>query len=502
LTEAPPPHIALPFDRLPLRRITETGAAHAVYGRSTRITARADSDVLDIRFSDTPLVCSFTCNAAPGETRVTAASVERTLALAGSHAQQRAYVDPRDPLVIIEIAAPVATQMACTFASDDALRCIIDRGRLVVTDSHSVAVTIDAPVTWTVTYEASAIVARASAAPHSYPFILYATSAPTPGTATARLPDAQQAGARILADAASMRRRANYGLRFHADDAAAHEAIEWAKQLLPRVAFRDPAARAAQIVLCLACADAVTARALIDEYDDPAVFLTSCVTFFDWTAERAELDRLWPRIETAFDVIMRDAPREGTADACARVVTVAEEIGRRAFLDERADAVRAITAIGSTPGRQPAWTEVEPDSDLMREVTKTLNTAGRILFDMFGIMPDASRGRIRIAPRIPDDWHDVALEGIAVGDASVSLRYRRHREGDSIAHHFLATQDSGGVPLRLIFEPLIGAGASPVAATVDGKPAQLDQRLDGDRIRVPVQLVLDEERALELRVQS
>jgi hypothetical protein len=138
----------------------------------------------------------------------------------------------------------------------------------------------------------------------------------------------------------------------------------------------------------------------------------------------------------------------------------------------------------------------------MREVTKTLNTAGRILFDMFGIMPDASRGRIRIAPRIPDDWHDVALEGIAVGDASVSLRYRRHREGDSIAHHFLATQDSGGVPLRLIFEPLIGAGASPVAATVDGKPAQLDQRLDGDRIRVPVQLVLDEERALELRVQS
>lgn len=120
-----------------------------------------------------------------------------------------------------------------------------------------------------------------------------------------------------------------------------------------------------------------------------------------------------------------------------------------------------------------------------------------LVYGLLGAEPDAMRHSLRLRPQPPAAWDRLDIERLRVGDAEVALRYRR----DGARHTFIAEQTSGPVPLRLVLEPALPARRI-AAARVDGRDAQLDARPFGERLLVPVQIVLDHERSLEIHVED
>lgn len=115
------------------------------------------------------------------------------------------------------------------------------------------------------------------------------------------------------------------------------------------------------------------------------------------------------------------------------------------------------------------------------------------LYGILGIEPDAPQNRLVLRPRLPDDWDRLQLTGLRFGDAEITLRYQRLGS----RHHFTIDQESGAVPVRVIFEPEIPERRL-VRAVVDGQDATLDPRPADGRLRVPIQIVLDTTRKVEL----
>lgn len=120
-----------------------------------------------------------------------------------------------------------------------------------------------------------------------------------------------------------------------------------------------------------------------------------------------------------------------------------------------------------------------------------------LVYGLLGAEPDAFRGRLRLRPQLPADWDHGEFRNLRVGDAAVTLRYERHR--DRLL--FRVEQEQGATPLTVLLEPIVDAQALR-AARVDGRPAELVPQAFGDRLRVPVQLVLDSERVLELELDG
>jgi hypothetical protein len=116
-----------------------------------------------------------------------------------------------------------------------------------------------------------------------------------------------------------------------------------------------------------------------------------------------------------------------------------------------------------------------------------------LLFGLLGAAADAPVGRLRLAPRVPSSLHQLGVTGIRIGDARVRLEYRR----SGSEHRFCVTQETGRIPVMLIFEPEV-AGADLVEAWVDGAAAELDRSVRAGRSRVRVQLPLDAPRTLTL----
>src|SRR5690606_41653971 len=68
------------------------------------------------------------------------------------------------------------------------------------------------------------------------------------------------------------------------------------------------------------------------------------------------------------------------------------------------------------------------------------------------------------------------------------------------AHAVRLDQEEGAVPVRVIFEPAL-PGRRLLAASVDSQPAELDARPFLGRVRVPLQVVLDHVRSIDLDVE-
>jgi hypothetical protein len=115
---------------------------------------------------------------------------------------------------------------------------------------------------------------------------------------------------------------------------------------------------------------------------------------------------------------------------------------------------------------------------------------------LLGARPDATRDRLALRPRPPLAWDRFRVTGIPVGDASVSLDYRRH--GD--VHRLAVWPERGATPLQIVLEPELPGDL--VAARVDGQTADLLSVPAAGRTRVPVQLALDHERVLELEMKG
>ena len=119
-----------------------------------------------------------------------------------------------------------------------------------------------------------------------------------------------------------------------------------------------------------------------------------------------------------------------------------------------------------------------------------------LVYGLLGAEPDALRHRLRLRLQPPAAWDRLHVERLRVGDAEVSLRYRR----EGARRTLCVEQTRGAVPLRLVLEPLLPARRL-ANARVDGRDARLDARPAGERLLVPIQLVLDHERSLEVYVE-
>jgi hypothetical protein len=112
---------------------------------------------------------------------------------------------------------------------------------------------------------------------------------------------------------------------------------------------------------------------------------------------------------------------------------------------------------------------------------------------LLGARADAHYGRLRLAPRLPPHWTRLTVTGIALGDARVRLDY----ESGGGAHRFRIAQESGAVPVMLVFEPILAVGAD-VGVRVDGAAAQVDVIPRAGRAQIRVQLPLDREREISI----
>jgi len=115
---------------------------------------------------------------------------------------------------------------------------------------------------------------------------------------------------------------------------------------------------------------------------------------------------------------------------------------------------------------------------------------------LLGARIEAYFGRLRLAPRLPPHWSRFTVEGLTIGDATVRMSY--DLEGER--HRFRFAQESGGVPVMLIFEPILAVPPS-AQVWVDNTPADLVLRPAGDRMQASVQLPLEREREVSVGVR-
>ena len=118
---------------------------------------------------------------------------------------------------------------------------------------------------------------------------------------------------------------------------------------------------------------------------------------------------------------------------------------------------------------------------------------GWLVRGLLGAEPDASRGRLVLRPRPPERWIGFEVQGLKLGPAEVALAYERegHRQ------RLTLRQLRGAAPLQVVLAPEL-SGGRVVRVAVDDQPADLDIERVGDRWRIPVQLVPDRTRRLEV----
>jgi len=225
-----------------------------------------------------------------------------------------------------------------------------------------------------------------------------------------------------------------------------------------------------------------------------ARYLSLAARFLAWTGDISFLRGEWAGVRSSCDPMLSQQHLRGAAPATAGLSAVvlhglvhaAEAIG------DATTAVRlrqaAIHAPAASPGAGPPVDDPE-DRDgsegAIARVRRVLAPA-----------PDASRSRLVLRPRPPATWDRFDVHAMAIGDASIDLEYRRSDR----THRFTVTQQRGSAPLRLILAPELPGGLR--TARVDGSTADLEPVARGDRTGIPVQLALDHQRTLELRMED
>lgn len=110
-----------------------------------------------------------------------------------------------------------------------------------------------------------------------------------------------------------------------------------------------------------------------------------------------------------------------------------------------------------------------------------------------GIQPDAAVGRLRLGPEIPVDWVSLRVTGIRMGDASVTLEFRREPRKTT----FLLRQDAGRVPIHVVFEPLLPLDRVSSVRIADSI-ADVGLVPEGPGLRLSCQFPLDPERRVTI----
>jgi hypothetical protein len=256
---------------------------------------------------------------------------------------------------------------------------------------------------------------------------------------------------------AEAQRRAREWLRIDFEDADRTAAFEAAKHAL---SSDDPA----DIFAAIAVGELGWAHALLPRIETPRVFLQAFGAYFMASADDAFARASWPRIVA----MVQSEPDNVDADTLRSLVAAAEAVGDRATAGDLAERAR-----------HAARANVHGEDVITSMVYGTL-----------GYAPDAPKGRLLLRPDIDPEWNRLQVENIHMGDALVAVNYTRSDDG----MQFEIIQIAGAYPIRLIFEPILSIRVE--RAFVDGTPASLDFRPHGDRVIIPVQILLDDRRVL------
>ena len=137
-----------------------------------------------------------------------------------------------------------------------------------------------------------------------------------------------------------------------------------------------------------------------------------------------------------------------------------------------------------------------PDQDRVHDPASAALVPFVLLEGLLGARADAHYGRLRLAPRFPEHWLRFTVRGIQIADATVAMTYERVGKD----RRFRFDQNSGAIPVTLVFEPLLPV-QSDARAYVDGQPAKLDLRRsrDSERAQLRVQLPLDRPREVSVQ---
>lgn len=305
------------------------------------------------------------------------------------------------------------------------------------------------------------------------------------------------------------------------------EALAWAKLGLAAASARSaggaggaPSRSDARLVLAmLASGDPGPARAMVmGQGWGPGVsattgYLLVLARYLAWTGDLATVNGAWAAgaragVEAWMASVAGGGPGGRRDGVMGELVVVAEEVGDeemarllRAAEGELAEGELADESEDESEDEsdEPVGVELEPaagggaDGDL----AKSAALVEAVVRGLLGAEPDAPRGRLVLRPRLPASWRRFGVRNLVVGEAVVELEYDR----DGGRHRLTLRQARGGPPLRVILEPEL-AGGRLVGARVDGEPAELDTVPVAGRLRVPVQIVLDHERCVEVEIED
>jgi hypothetical protein len=110
-----------------------------------------------------------------------------------------------------------------------------------------------------------------------------------------------------------------------------------------------------------------------------------------------------------------------------------------------------------------------------------------------GARPDASVGRLRLAPRIRPTWSSLGMTGMRMGDVSITLECRR--EPREIT--FVLRQEGGRIPIQLVFEPHLPLARVSEVRIADAV-AEVGLVPEGAGVRLSCQFPLDPERRVTI----
>lgn len=327
------------------------------------------------------------------------------------------------------------------------------------------------------------------------------------------------------------------GIVVSAGHPALGEGVGWARAALRSRVDEGSAeirggARAALMRGALAAGERSVARAALpgpattlDDAEALALWVAWTGRGQEFIAARNELDRL-----------AADAPaplRRQLADAAEAAGE--EEWARQLRLPHTAPGSRTLPTLGPTPAVKPVadppsalesgqdaptpdelvgalrrvageaagWSAAVVERAVTAQAEGRASAAGLeaplaldlLVRGLLGVRPDATYGRIEVAPVLPSSWMPFRIDGLAVGDAQVGFEMRR--EGDRA--RFILRQTAGGAPVTWVFAPRL-EGTAVTGAWVDGTLAQIDATRAGDRIQPRVQLPGERERVVELEI--
>ncbi len=262
--------------------------------------------------------------------------------------------------------------------------------------------------------------------------------------------------------------------------------------------------QAAPAFAALAIGDFASARSILtllrqnlEAEQVTPIYLRLVARYFAASGDLHLTRQEWPSVRAALQL------DRASTSLLRELALTAESIGER---DQHRQLVEAAASIDRNMGEPFPADAYVPSSCMDTELRDIASGAdpswppaavASFVSGILGFEPDAARNRTQLSPVVPADWSALEVDNLRVGESTLSLRYARN--GD--ANTFQLLPGAGSIPIRVVFAPaVIGYGVSSVS--VDGQLARLDLRRVNDRWVCPLQIELDRDRLILIKVET